>query len=62
MEGDSVKPTKNVNDAAHTNSGKKAYQKPQLEVFGNLGDITQTVSATGTGDAGHRKKLTYSSV
>ena len=31
---------------------KKAYEKPQLEVYGNLGDITQKIGCTGTFDGG----------
>ena len=31
---------------------KKAYQQPQLQVYGSLKDITESVGATGVSDGG----------
>ena len=31
---------------------RKAYKSPHLEVYGNLGQVTQAVGSNGTPDAG----------
>ena len=43
---------KNSGDKAAQAGGKakKAYNPPKLEVFGNLGDITQGVGKSGKAD------------
>jgi hypothetical protein len=39
-----------VDISVHAGSKKKSYQKPQLEVYGNLGDITQRLGNSGASD------------
>lgn len=39
--------------SASENSNKRIYQKPQLEVYGNLEEVTRTASPHGGGDGGH---------
>ena len=40
---------------AARNSGapKKPYESPRLEVYGDIGKITQTVGSSGHADGGH---------
>ena len=47
-----VKPIENLKVVFGPVSGKKAYQKPKLEVFGDLGEITQTVGSMLNNDGG----------
>ena len=47
-----VKPTENLKVVFDSGSGKKAYQTPKLEVYGDLGEITQTVGMMGNPDGG----------
>ena len=32
---------------------RKPYQKPQLQIYGDLAEITKTVKSTKTDDGGH---------
>ena len=47
---------KNDNDneqaTPDNNQTKKPYQQPQLQVYGSLKDITESVGATGVSDGG----------
>jgi hypothetical protein len=35
-----------------TNERKKPYEQPQLQVYGNLRDITETLGVSGAADGG----------
>jgi len=37
---------------AKTKQSKKTYQRPQLQVYGDLREITQTFAMKGAGDGG----------
>ena len=39
--------------ADRTDAPKKRYETPKLAVYGDLRQITQTVSNTGNADGGH---------
>jgi hypothetical protein len=41
-----------VDTSVCAGSKKKAYEKPRLEVYGDLEAITQTAGDTGTSDKG----------
>ena len=47
-----MKPQDNQQDSVSKELTKRAYQKPQLEVYGDLGEITGTVGKTGVLDGG----------
>lgn len=38
------------------NENKKPYNVPRLEVYGDVGAITRSVGANGTGDNGSQSK------
>jgi len=44
--------SENEKTSPDTNQSKKAYQQPQLQVYGTLKDITESVGATGVSDGG----------
>jgi hypothetical protein len=47
-----MEPQDNQQNAVSKELTKRAYQKPQLEVYGDLGEITGTMGKTGTIDGG----------
>jgi len=44
---------------AKTKQSKKIYQKPQLQVYGDLREITQTFAMKGAGDGGKGNSKTH---
>jgi hypothetical protein len=51
-----MKPIDSQQASVSDESTKKAYQKPELEVYGGLGKITQTVHQKAHPDGGSGNK------
>ena len=47
-----MEPQESKRNSASNEQTKKVYQKPQLEVYGDLGEITQKINKHGHGDGG----------
>ena len=48
-----------VQKLANTRKSKKTYRQPQLQVYGDLREITQTFSMKGAGDGGKGMDKTH---
>ena len=44
--------TSSTQDVKPIEDARKPYEPPRLEVFGDLGTVTQAVDLTGMGDGG----------